>query len=97
MREYSLKVGARVYETETNQSHSCGSFGAYQPWLNSENVGVKEPVSLIIVGVVLPIESQLNVKDVRAGEPWDQSADFLIVDPLTLDIYCVLFFTKLDP
>ena len=37
------------------------------------------------------------MKDVRAGEPWNQSADFLIVNPLTLDIYCVLIFTELDP
>jgi len=97
MREYGLKVGARIYETEANQSHSCGSFGAYQPRLNSENVGVKEPVSLIVIRVILPIECQFNMKDVRAGKPWDQSANFLIVNPLTLDINCVLIFTELDP
>jgi hypothetical protein len=37
------------------------------------------------------------MKDVRAGEPWNKSADFLIINPLTLDIYCVLIFTELDP
>jgi hypothetical protein len=37
------------------------------------------------------------MQDVRASEPWNQSADFLIVNPLTLDIYCVLIFTELYP
>jgi hypothetical protein len=37
------------------------------------------------------------MQDVRASEPWNQSADFFIVYPLTLDIYCVLIFTELYP
>jgi hypothetical protein len=37
------------------------------------------------------------MEDIRAGEPWNQSANFLIVNPLTLDIYCVLIFAELDP
>jgi hypothetical protein len=37
------------------------------------------------------------MKDIRASEPWNQSANFLIVNSLALDINCVLIFTELDP
>lgn len=94
---FQVRAAGRVHESETIQSHSCGSFIANESRFDVKDIRIKEPISLVIVSIVLIIEGDFDWKHVWLCVLRNLASDLIICGFVSFYIDSIFRVSKSHP